>query len=72
MLSDRRLFHRASSSVPQIVIWFSGLRGAIAVALSLQVMGPERDMIVATTMVSHERRGRWGEGGKERSTAGEE
>jgi hypothetical protein len=34
----------------QVVIWYSGLRGAIAVALSLQVPGEMRDLLVATTM----------------------
>ena len=34
----------------QIVCWFSGLRGAIAVALAYQVVGPNAHVIRAATM----------------------
>mmetsp|Transcript_595 Transcript_595/g.1294 ORF Transcript_595/g.1294 Transcript_595/m.1294 type:complete len:291 (-) Transcript_595:156-1028(-) len=34
----------------QVVIWFSGLRGAIAFALSQTMPGPNRDLYVTTTL----------------------
>jgi len=34
----------------QFIMWFSGLRGAIAFCLCLQLQGPERDVLITTTL----------------------
>ena len=42
--------HKISKNF-QVVMWFSGLRGAIAVALSVQMPGPRKGPIIVVTML---------------------